>query len=637
MKWAAGIVVFLLLSPCRVLAADLYVDRDGRGGPCSDAGGGGSAQTPWCTIARANMGAGPGDTVNIRAGTYDEVIAPRLSGKAGRAIVFKAYPGERVIVRGRPGTGPVVAIGHHDNARGPQSHIVIDGLRIERGFPEAMGNERHVLVAVNGTGSSRNIIRSCTLAGTDLPLSQAWAAGAGVRVGGIAVNGADHTLIENNAIENMTYMGILVGESPAARFTTIRGNRIRNMVQDGIHSGSEGPNDTLLSLLIEGNEIFGSRISDGIQANGCYGRHDIADCTGIAGVVVRNNHIHDNAENNIDLKGTRSWVIEGNVLHDAAGNNDGGLKPRPQDNCDTPPCDNTAGGGNVARGGDAYSRDIILRDNVVYGGNAGIVIGDGYMIYNNTILNNRRTYRGPDQPSCILDGCSRKPDFPGLYGGGREAVIVNNIVGDNGFAVCRWGDPEWFIDNNLYYWSRAIPFRGLAQANGAGDWQAFSLEGWRSFLRARPQVGGRDEHSTVAAESQRLFRRVEAPPAGVSERFDFNLADGSPAVDAGGFLTEAVGDGEGNILRVGDARFFFDGYGVTDGDKVQIGAQPPVRVARVDYAANTLILEKPLSWQNGDPVSLPFKGAAPDAGAGESPRGPMLLRVAGDDGIGAGQ
>jgi hypothetical protein len=116
-----------------------------------------------------------------------------------------------------------------------------------------------------------------------------------------------------------------------------------------------------------------------------------------------------------------------------------------------------------------------------------------------------------------------------------------------------------------------------------------------------------------------LFVNVGAPETVASiEAFDFHLPPGSPAVDRGVFLTSTVGAGSGTSLAVEDASYFIDGCGIADGDLVQLqGQTQSARVLGVDYAASRLTLDRPLSWSDGQGVSLGYTGAAPDIGAFE--------------------
>ena len=100
-------------------------------------------------------------------------------------------------------------------------------------------------------------------------------------------------------------------------------------------------------------------------------------------------------------------------------------------------------------------------------------------------------------------------------------------------------------------------------------------------------------------------------------RKEYELKKNSPCVDAGGFLTHAIGEGAGRAIKVGDPYFFSDGFGVVEGDIIRVGAKE-VQVKTVDYRNKQLILSKPIQWSDKAPISLTYKGSAPDIGAIES-------------------
>jgi len=101
---------------------------------------------------------------------------------------------------------------------------------------------------------------------------------------------------------------------------------------------------------------------------------------------------------------------------------------------------------------------------------------------------------------------------------------------------------------------------------------------------------------------------------------DVRPAADSVVIDAGVPLATVVADSEGDVLRVSDARPFYDGFGIPGetGDTLMIGpAKTPARVLRADLAAGVLQLDRAVSAHSGDGVSLPYSGAAPDLGAYE--------------------
>ncbi|MCP4422988.1 MAG: hypothetical protein GY803_00705, partial [Chloroflexi bacterium] len=56
----------------------------------------GSEALPWLTIQHAADTLQAGDTVYVRAGTYNEMVEPANSGSAGIPIVYAAYPDDTV-------------------------------------------------------------------------------------------------------------------------------------------------------------------------------------------------------------------------------------------------------------------------------------------------------------------------------------------------------------------------------------------------------------------------------------------------------------------------------------------------------------------------------------------------------------
>ena len=126
----------------------------------------------------------------------------------------------------------------------------------------------------------------------------------------------------------------------------------------------------------------------------------------------------------------------------------------------------------------------------------------------------------------------------------------------------------------------------------------------------------------LQANFGRFFRNnIEAFPEFVSVNLEdpeaFRLQPGSPLINRGAALTSTRTAGFGTSVPVVDAGYFTDGFGVVDGDLVQIGANAPIGVTAVDYEANTLSIGSALAWAAGDQVNLPFEGNAPDIGAFE--------------------
>jgi hypothetical protein len=115
---------------------------------------------------------------------------------------------------------------------------------------------------------------------------------------------------------------------------------------------------------------------------------------------------------------------------------------------------------------------------------------------------------------------------------------------------------------------------------------------------------------------------------------DLHLKPGSPCIDAGVFLTSVTSsDGSGTMLQVADANYFMDGWGIIQGDVIQLqGTQQRAHITAVDYSTNTLTLDATFTWTKGQGVALSFEGNGPDVGAFEVtgariPTAPTNLRI----------
>ncbi|GAF82809.1 unnamed protein product, partial [marine sediment metagenome] len=101
---------------------------------------------------------------------------------------------------------------------------------------------------------------------------------------------------------------------------------------------------------------------------------------------------------------------------------------------------------------------------------------------------------------------------------------------------------------------------------------------------------------------------------------DFHLQPQSPCVDAGDFLTRTTAGGEGTVIPVADAGYFMDGWGIIEGDLIQLEGQTErARITGVDYGGNSLTVDRALSWSDGQGVTSPYDGSCPDMGIGTTP------------------
>lgn len=173
---------------------------------------------------------------------------------------------------------------------------------------------------------------------------------------------------------------------------------------------------------------------------------------------------------------------------------------------------------------------------------------------------------------------------------------ANSIDGAIGFQV--YGSP-FVVKTNSFY--NNIFYRNLA---------AFAYAGG---VNASDQIFS----NNLAQTANPIFKDVTSAYTPTKLNLpDLSILSNSPCVDAGCFLTRTTSSGNGTSLPVADAAFFFSGYGMIPGDTIQLqGGTATATITGI--SGKTLTLNSSLTWTDGQGVSLPYSGAAPDMGAYE--------------------
>jgi len=312
---------------------------------------------------------------------------------------------------------------------------------------------------------------------------------------------------------------------------------------------------------------------------------------------------------------------------------------------------------------------VVVRRNVFFanwGRAGGIVRCTRVLCEDNVIMEEQDTNRsaGPSFSYKVVEGIWRRNLVVGnrglalgFYSRGSkrgEYVVLknriyNNVFHDNLIGVDRIGsrsNPKAYADNiwknNIYslndrygdgrvlYIHRMTDDNQFVRNTFYGD-----RAGYKYFEKQRPK--GPAQRLTLARAAQEtmpaFLDNLEVPPKFMdAEREDYRLAPDSPCIDAGAHLTQTRGAGAGTNMPVADARWFCDGFGIEgeQGDLVFVGAaKRQARVVHVDRERAVLTLARPLEWADGDAVSLPYLGKAPDLGAMESgaDREPWFVRI----------
>jgi len=231
------------------------------------------------------------------------------------------------------------------------------------------------------------------------------------------------------------------------------------------------------------------------------------------------------------------------------------------------------------------STDNLIAQNVFVNCGGGAVVDNGGNI-RLTVANNT-CWKAAGYGHFYPDFGAKSPDgrlFNCLIDGAKCPV------GNNSHRT-KW-PLRFYCDYNSY--SNFVSF--------AQYWKNIS---WETF---KSRVGG-NEHCLLNQNP-----RLVNPPE------DLRLAPASPCIDAGRPVTYAVGEGEDtDTITVEYAYSFTDGLGLIDGDVIQIGKGDEAQFARVLKVIDRthLKLDKKVSWTDGEWVTFPFVGEAPDIGAYE--------------------
>jgi hypothetical protein len=589
---------FVAMALCASLTTTAW-SRDFSVAIDGDDSGPGDSKHPWRTLAKANAILKPGDRVYVRAGTYRGAIRPVRLGTTEARILYAVRKGDTVVLVGEEGGDSVVNLVD-------RQHIVVDGFTI-RGEPKATLSRFQV--AMNSPDTRRCAIRNCTIINPRDPVKDLHGKKA-LRTVAVNMRSSKHNTFEGNHIENW-FIGLRFGSD--SQFNVIRNNRIQNCVQkEMVCRDNSG---IITGNLIEGNLIGGDRTADGIQFD-AKTENSVVN----RGIVIRNNTFFNNAENAIDLKAAGDVVIEGNIIVASIGDNSGYGGVRTDDTGST---HERFGPASIIRGSHKISHNVIIRGNVFYDNLGGVHSHRNWRVYNNTFVANNRDWNGPDSRWRDPDG---KPVFVATFFDGSEPgfVFLNNIVTRHRHGSIRFstaGEAWARFDHNCYWRTPDgkpfVVFEGRKKF--LRDASFLSLSDWKTMLKGQAHIIGNDARSI---EVKPAFVNVSEVPiwdAKSPHRFpyDFRLAKGSACIDAGGFVTRTSSAGKGIRVVVEDARYFFDGYGIVDGDKIVIGNNPPVMVESIDYQANVIKVSREITWKKGASVSLPYTGASPDIGAFE--------------------
>jgi len=258
----------------------------------------GTLAAPWRTIQHAASTVHAGDTVQVRAGTYNEIVTMQTSGNSTAGYVtFQNYPGEAPIV---DGTG-LVAGGQTGlfSLEGTFSYIIIQGFEI-RNFSsstrgkvpvgidferagsniEILNNHIHNIVQTLGSCNAANAL-AVAVYGTQAPAS---------------INNV--TLYGNEIDHNTTGCSENVSFDGNVQYWVMANNKVHDGDNIGLDNiGFEGVSPNSAYDQARDGWVFGNTVYNiSSTTNPVYHNQVGADgyyCDGCTRIIVERNLIHD--------------------------------------------------------------------------------------------------------------------------------------------------------------------------------------------------------------------------------------------------------------------------------------------------------------------------------------------------------
>lgn len=201
--------------------------------------------------------------------------------------------------------------------------------------------------------------------------------------------------------------------------------------------------------------------------------------------------------------------------------------------------------------------------------------------------------------------------------------VYNNTFYTNGFSTISPTEAKSGI--GMANWGNASPIVGNAIKNNLFYRNPVSIATYSVNLSDQIIAGNWQQSGDP------LFVDITSPmDVNNSSIPNLQLRTNSPCIDKAVYLTTITSaSGSGKVVQVADATYFIDGWGIIEGDNIQLqGGAQQARIVAIDYSTQTLTLDTALTWTQGQGMSLPFKGAGPDIGAFEAGTSPVSVRPA---------
>ncbi len=512
----------------------------------------GSREKPWKTITKANASVKPGSIVFIRKGNYQESISPQSSGLDNAPITYQNFPGETPTIRGRKDLLAAINLG-------TRSYIEVRGINVTqplRRYADLTGSSYCTLddILMDGIGKEHGV----TLGSYDTPANVETSHNKIIRC---EIHGYPR-YIGGVALETLSIFG---GNKVAFNLVedcelTDADHAVVNIKGMGHPTKAIGPNHNVIRFCKISNPLH----------------HSISENYGAHSNLYESNHILQSGDG------------------DSPKNDGEGVHLAPLNSIFRFNLIELSGSTDILNrleSGIGLSWNT-LRDSFYFSG--------GNKFYNNTIRKNR----GPGIGISIgitPEDCHQFPESLIL---GSE--FVNNIIAENA---------ETLKGN----YNRAEIIYRFWQSKECARRQGRKESPMPKDIYRSNNIGSHPGQRVIRAEWPELHGFYTLDEA--SEALPLELKDnfsGHPKskTNKGDFLAFAKNSANGSIeLKVNDARYFVASPDwETEADTVQIGEQR-AEIDYIDSKRKVIYLSEPLSWKEGQGISLPFDGERPNIGA----------------------
>lgn len=509
-------------------AANYYVAKNGNNSNP------GTEARPWLTIQRAVDAAVAGDTIQVKAGTYNERIVLRNSGNATQGFInLQNFSGDKPVLDGR-------GLGNGDMVFGQNvSYVKIQGFHIKGHIGAGIvfyGAGSHIEIRNNEISDQKHL----RVHGHAILISaQSWPGPVYHTITDVIIDGNYIHDVSTGDQQSGTWNEALTLAFDVRKFQ-ITNNVIDNTNFAAIDLIGKGNNWTKSGEKYPHQGIIAH---NQVRNSGRRGEHSAIYIDGAKEVVIEHNRLYDNAGHGIMINSEANDFIPRRIIvrRNESWNNLSNLTPSP---------------GNP----NTKAEQIRVVHNVLYSpksGRANVTFfhGDNVVLKNNIFLHNNVS----------------AADYGGLQVSHHQ------------------GTSRPTLDNNDYF---------------PPDLWKFQYRG-RHFINLWLYQSGSGQDLNSISENP-LFVDAKAG--------NFQLRAGSPVIGAGGFLTTTKSRGSGRVIELNDSLYFSDGFGIVDGDLVQIGSNSPLRVLSVDHQAHTITIDRTISWNADSNVSYPYSGKAPNMG-----------------------